>query len=85
MTKTYLKIHHLKSKLKFRKNFLVNLIITTWILPNKQKKLDVGALGIVHKILKKRLKELEIRGRIETIQPIPLLRGDRILGGVLGA
>ena len=43
----------------------------------------VGALGMVPKNLEKRLEELEIRGRIETILTIGLLRFTRILRRVL--
>ena len=43
----------------------------------------VGALRTVLKILEKRLKELVIRGRIETIQIRALLRSARILRRVL--
>ena len=43
----------------------------------------VGALGTVPKGLEKMLEELEIRGRIETIQITALLRSARILRRVL--
>ena len=45
----------------------------------------VGVLETVHKGLKKkrRLDELDIRGRIETIQTTALLRSASILRGVL--
>ena len=39
----------------------------------------IGALGIVTKGLVKGLKDLEIRGRTETIQTTALLRSARIL------
>ena len=42
-----------------------------------------GALGTVTKGLIKGLEELEIRGRVETIQTTALLRSARILGRVL--
>ena len=42
-----------------------------------------GALGIVPKGLGKRLGELEIRGRIETILTTALLQSTRILRRVL--
>ena len=43
----------------------------------------IGALGTVSERLLKRLKGLEIRERVETIQTITLLRSDRILRRVL--
>ena len=43
----------------------------------------IGSLRIVHKILKKRLEELEIRGRTETIKTTALLRLAGILRKVL--
>ena len=43
----------------------------------------VGALGTVQKSLEKRLKNLEIRGRIETIQNTALLQSARILRRVM--
>ena len=43
----------------------------------------VYALGTVSKGLEKRLQELEIRGRIETIQNTALLRSSRILRRIL--
>ena len=39
----------------------------------------IGALGTVHKSLENRLEELEIRGKIESIQTTALLRSARIL------
>ena len=39
----------------------------------------IGALGTVTKGLIKRLEDLEIRGRVETIQTSTLLRSTRIL------
>ena len=43
----------------------------------------VSAFEIVSKVLKEKLKELEIRGRILTIQIIILLRSTRILRKIL--
>ena len=43
----------------------------------------IGALGTVLKGLEKRLDELEIRGRIETIQTTELLKSARIPRRVL--
>ena len=43
----------------------------------------IGALGTVTKGLIKGLEDLEIRGRVETIQTTALLRSARILGKVL--
>ena len=43
----------------------------------------IGALGTVPKCLVRRLEELEIGGRIETIQTTTLLRSSRILRRVL--
>ena len=43
----------------------------------------IGALGTVPKGLEKRLGELKIKGRIETIQILALLRSSRILRRVL--
>ena len=43
----------------------------------------VGALGTVPKHSEKRLEDLEIRGRIETIQTTALLQSARILRRVL--
>ena len=42
-----------------------------------------GALGTVDKELLKRLEDLEVGGRIETIQTTALLRTARIQGRVL--
>ena len=42
-----------------------------------------GALGTVTKELVRELEDLEIRGRVETIQTIALLRSARILRRVL--
>ena len=39
----------------------------------------IGTLGMVLKDLEKELEELEIRGRIKTIQTTALLRSARIL------
>ena len=44
----------------------------------------VGAFGTDPKGLERGLKELEIRGRIETIQTTTLLRSTRILRRVKG-
>ena len=43
----------------------------------------IGALGTVIKWLEKRLKDLEVRGCVKTIQTTALLRSDRILKKVL--
>ena len=43
----------------------------------------IGPLGIVTKGLVQELEDLEIRGRVETIQTIALLRSARILSRVL--
>ena len=43
----------------------------------------VGVLGTVPKDLERRIEELEIRGRIDTIQTTALLRSARILRRVL--
>ena len=43
----------------------------------------LGALGSASEDLEKRLERLEIRGRIETILTIALLRSAKILSGVL--
>ena len=43
----------------------------------------VGALGMIHKSFEKRLDELEIRGRIETILITALLRSTLIIRKVL--
>ena len=43
----------------------------------------IGALGTVTKGLIKGLEDLEINGRVETIQTIALLRSARILRRVL--
>ena len=43
----------------------------------------VGSLGTIFQDLEKILKELEIRGKIETIQTTGLLRSARILRRVL--
>ena len=39
----------------------------------------IGALGTIHKELVKRLEDLEIRGKVETIQTSALLRSVTIL------
>ena len=44
----------------------------------------VGTLGTVPEGLGKRLRKLEIRGRIETIQTMALLRSARILKKIPG-
>ena len=43
----------------------------------------IGALGTVTKRLVKGLEDLEITGRVETIQTTPLLRSTRLLRRVL--
>ena len=43
----------------------------------------IGALGTVTKGLVQRLKDMEIRGRVETIQTTASIRSARILGRVL--
>ena len=43
----------------------------------------IGALGTVSNGLLKELEELEVGGRVETIQTTTLLRTDRILRRVL--
>ena len=43
----------------------------------------IGALGTVTKILVQELEDLEIRGRVETIQTTAFLRLDRIQRKVL--
>ena len=43
----------------------------------------IGALGTVSKRLLKRLKDMEIRWRVETIETTELLRSARILRNVL--
>ena len=43
----------------------------------------IGALGTITKGLLKGLKDLEVGGRVETIQMTALLRTDRILRRVL--
>ena len=43
----------------------------------------MGALGTFQKGFEERLKELKIRGRIETIQTIRFLRSIRILKRIL--
>ena len=43
----------------------------------------IGTLGIVAKGLIKGLEDMEIRGRVKTIQITALLRSARILGRVL--
>ena len=45
--------------------------------------MEYGSLGTVPKGLLKRLADLEIRGRVETIQTTTLLRTARILRRVL--
>ena len=45
----------------------------------------IGAVGTVTKGLIKGLVNLEIRGRVETIQTTPLLSSARILRKVLGS
>ena len=57
---------------KDRRNMKMTLIPT-----------DVGTLGTITKRLIKVLEDLEIRGRVETIQTIALLRSARILRRVL--
>ena len=44
-----------------------------------------GALGTVPNVLEKRPTEVEIRGRIETIQTIAVLKSDKIFTIVLKA
>ena len=43
----------------------------------------IGALGMIPKVLVKGLKDLEIRGQVETFQTTALLRLARILRNVL--
>ena len=54
-----------------------------WNMRVKVVPIVIGALGTVPKGLERSLDELEIRGRIETIQTTALLRSARILRRVL--
>ena len=54
-----------------------------WNMKVTMMPIVVSALGIVTKGLEKRPDELEIRGRIETLQTTALLRLTRILRRVL--
>ena len=54
-----------------------------WNMRVKMIPIVVGALGTVPINLEKRLEELEIRGRIETIQTTALLQSARIPRRVL--
>ena len=49
-----------------------------WNMRVKVIPIVVGALGTIPKSLEKRLEDLEIRGRIETIQTTALLQSARI-------
>ena len=53
--------------------------LETWIMRVTVIPVVFGALGMVPKVLDKGLKELGIRGRIETIQTTALLRMAEIL------
>ena len=44
----------------------------------------IGALGMISKGLVKRLKDLEIRGQVETIQTTDLLKLVKIMRRILG-
>ncbi len=55
---------------------LWNMLVTIMLIV-------IGAFGTVTKGLLKRLEDLEIGGRVETIQTIALLRTARILRRVL--
>ena len=54
-----------------------------WNMKVKSTPIVIGALGTVTKRLTKGLKDLEIRGRVETIQTTALLRTARRLRRVL--
>ena len=54
-----------------------------WKIKVKVVPILIGALGMVLKVLENNLDELEIRGRIETIQTTALLGSARILRRVL--
>ena len=59
------------------------LKIKLWNMKLMVVSVVVSALGTVTRSLKKRLGELEIKGKIETIQTTALLRLARILRRVL--
>ena len=54
-----------------------------WNIRGKVVPIVIGALGMVPKCLEKNLSELEIKGRIETIQTTALLKSARIIRRVL--
>ena len=66
------KYHDLARELKKLRNMKVKII-----------PIVIGAFGAVTKGLLKGLNDLEITGRMETIQTTTLLKTDRILGRVL--
>ena len=52
-------------------------------MEEKEIKIVVGVLGMVHEGMEKKLKELAIKGRIKAIQTTVLLESARILRRIL--
>ena len=76
-----------KLKVSQKKNKYLNLDVGLKKMVNTKVTvipIVIGALGVVTKGLVQGLRELEIRGRVETIQTTALLRSARMLRRVQG-
>ncbi len=79
-------LHRIKLKEREKKDKYLDLARELKKLGNMQVTIIPIAIGVfvtVTKGLLKRLEDLEVGGRVETIQTIALLRTDRILRRVL--
>ena len=82
---TFLADHRVKIKESDKGNKYLDLareLRKLWNMNVTEISFVIGALTMVLKGLEWRLEELEISGRIETIQTIPSLRSARVLSRV---
>ena len=78
--------HRINLKVSEKKDKYLDLareLKTLWNMKVMIVPIVIGALGTVTKGLLKGLEDLEVGGRVETIQTLALLRTDRILRRVL--
>ena len=78
--------HRIKLKEREKKDKYLNLankLKNLWNMEMTLIPIVIGALGIVTKGLVQWLEDLEVKGRVETIQTTALLRSARILGRIL--
>ena len=76
--------HRVKVKENFKKRQIAMELKKLWHMKVTFIPIVIGVLGTVTEGLLKRRENLEIRGRMETIQITTLLRTARILRRVLG-